>query len=123
MARPAISLFRVLWELLRYDLLFACRGMEGVRPAALATGAENEVTEREICQAVQSATPFYWKAVRCLQRSTVTVRLMRGQGIPAEVVIGYRPTPFFSHAWVEVGGRVSNDSPVYQARLQILDRF
>lgn len=123
MARSSVSLFRVLWELLRYDLLFACRGLGGVRPAALASGAENEVKERQICLAVQSATPFYWKPVRCLQRSTVTVWLMRGQGIPAEVVIGYRPTPFFSHAWVEVRGRVSNDSPVFQTRLQVLDRF
>jgi len=117
MARPSISLFRVLWELLRYDILFALRGMEGVRPAALTSA------EREICAAMQSAAPFYWKRVRCLQRSTVTARLMREQGIPAEVVIGYRPVPFFSHAWVEVGGRVSNDSPVYKMQLQIVDRF
>ncbi|MEI9974385.1 MAG: lasso peptide biosynthesis B2 protein [Ignavibacteriota bacterium] len=33
---------------------------------------------------------------------------MRDRGIPAEVVIGYRPAPFFSHAWVEIGGRVAN---------------
>jgi hypothetical protein len=48
---------------------------------------------------------------------------MRDRGIPAEVVIGYRAAPFFSHAWVEVAGRVVNDSPIYQMRLQVLERL
>jgi len=38
-------------------------------------------------------------------------------------VIGYRAAPFFSHAWVEVAGRVVNDSPIYQMRLQVLERL
>jgi len=38
-------------------------------------------------------------------------------------VIGYRAAPFFSHAWVEVGGRAANDSPTYQKRLQVLERL
>jgi hypothetical protein len=38
-------------------------------------------------------------------------------------VIGYRPSPFFSHAWVEVDGRIVNDSPVYQERLFVLERL
>jgi len=58
-----------------------------------------------------------------LQRSIVTARVMRRHGIPAEVVIGYRPSPFFSHAWVEVAGRVVNDSPAYQRRLRVLERL
>jgi hypothetical protein len=48
---------------------------------------------------------------------------MRNRGIPAEVVIGYSAQPFFSHAWVEVAGRVANDSPTYQMRLQVLERL
>jgi hypothetical protein len=116
---------RVLWELLRYDLLFAWRGMKGVRPRRAAAPETTASTDRQsaICEAVRSAAPFYWKPIRCLQRSIVTARIMRRHGIPAQVVIGYRPTPFFSHAWVEVGGRVANDSPVYQAKLQVLERL
>jgi hypothetical protein len=115
---------RVLWELVRYDLLFACRGMRGVRPRrAPATGTGHATQEAAICEAVRSVAPFYWKPIRCLQRSIVTARLMRGHGILAEVVIGYRAAPFFSHAWVEVAGRVVNDSPVYQMRLQVLERL
>ena len=119
----SVSRARVLWELLRYDLLFAWHGMKGIRPKVFPGGRENSAAEHDICEAIRSATPFYWKPIRCLQVSVITARLMRSQGIPAEVVIGYRPVPFFSHAWVEVGGRVANDSPVYRARLQILERF
>jgi hypothetical protein len=66
---------------------------------------------------------LYWKRIRCLQRSIVTARLMRNRGILAEVVIGYRAAPFFSHAWVEVGGRVVNELPSYRTRLQVLERL
>jgi hypothetical protein len=116
---------RVLWELARYDLVFAWRGMKGVRPrrAASLPATASEDQQSAICEAVRSVAPFYWKPIRCLQRSIVTARIMRGHGIAAEVVIGYRPAPFFSHAWVEVAGHVANDSPIYQARLQVLERL
>jgi hypothetical protein len=118
---------RVLLELLRYDLLFAWRGLPGVRPhrgpRTDAAGTGGMEWERAICEAVRSVGPFYWKPIRCLQRSIVTTRLMRKHGIPAEVVIGYRAAPFFSHAWVEVTGRVANDSPTYRMRLQVLERL
>jgi hypothetical protein len=122
--RGAVLCARVLWELARYDLLFSWRGMRGVRPRGARVPPIGGVElETAICEAVRSAVPFYWKPIRCLQRSIVTARLMRGHGIAAEVVIGYRPTPFFSHAWVEVAGRVTNDSPIYQAKLQVLERL
>lgn len=126
-AERALVHARVLWELIRYDLLFACRGLRGVRPGrgrrVPATRAGAVELEYAICEAVRSVAPFYWKPVRCLQRSIVTARLMRRHGIAAEVVIGYRAAPFFSHAWVEVGGRAANDSPTYQKRLQVLERL
>jgi hypothetical protein len=115
---------RILWELVRYDLLFAWRGMRGVRlrrvPVSGTGGAE---WVDAVCEAMRSVAPFYWKPIRCLQRSIVTARLMRDRGILAEVVIGYRPVPFFSHAWVEVAGRAVNDSPAYKMRLQVLERL
>src|SRR5947207_6010088 len=104
---------RVLLELIRYDFLLACRGLRGVYagrgPRVSTAGEAGSHVESAICEAFAAVVPFYWKPVRCLQRSIVTARLMRFRGIPAEVVIGYRPNPFFSHAWVEVAGRVVND--------------
>jgi hypothetical protein len=123
----ALLYVHVLWELVRYDLLFAYRGLPGVRalrgPGAPWRGAVEAECESTICEAVRSVAPFYWKPIRCLQRSIVTARLLRDHGILAEVVIGYCAAPFFSHAWVEVAGRVANDSPTYQMRLQVLDRL
>jgi Transglutaminase-like superfamily len=58
--------------------------------------------------------------VLCLQRAICTVRLLRKQGIDAHLMIGYCPSPFFSHAWVEVEGRVVYGSAAYQKRLQLL---
>jgi len=123
----ALLYARVLWELIRYDLRFACRGLRGVRPgqreSVPAPGVGSVEIESTICEAVRSVAPFYWKPIRCLQRSIVSARLMQHHGIPAEVVIGYRAAPFFSHAWVEVAGRAANDSPTYRMRLQVLERL
>ena len=118
---------RVLWELVRYDVLYGVRGLQGVRPPAMRTRPRDEAAgnavQAAIWQALTAIAPFYWKPILCLQRSVVTARLMRRYGVPAEVVIGYRAKPFFSHAWVEVAGRVVNDSPSYQRRLNVLERL
>jgi transglutaminase-like putative cysteine protease len=44
---------------------------------------------------------------RCLVRAMVLYRLLRRQGLPAQVVIGLAPsaTSTDAHAWVEVEGR------------------
>jgi hypothetical protein len=73
-----------------------------------------------LSDAVLLATCLYWKRVLCLQRSFCMTRLLRARGIPARLVIGYRPVPFFSHAWVELNGRVVNDSQAYRQRLHVL---
>lgn len=124
-AERGITLYaQVALELIRYDVTFALRGIEGVRPRnAARPGTAHPKQQAAICEALRSIAPFYWKPIRCLQRAIVTARIMRRHRIPAEVVIGYRPAPFFSHAWVEVHGRVANDSSAYQARLIVLERF
>lgn len=124
---PAPGLARVFWELARYDAVSRAFGFPGVRRrmsrirSASPAGAGDAVAAT--VRAVARATSFYWKPLLCLQRSVVTARLLRAQGVPAEVVIGYRPKPFFSHAWVEVDGVVVNDSPAWPHKLLPLDRF
>ena len=115
---------RALFELARYDVIYKVRGFPGVpKPIAKRTSkttSSPEEREVEICDAVVLACCLYWKPVPCLQRSTCTVRLLRSRRVPARLVIGYRLAPFLSHAWVEVDGRVVNDSPAYPQRLHIL---
>jgi hypothetical protein len=123
----ALLLSRLVKELFRYDLVMAIMGFRGVRrpmpTREFRAPCGKPDLEAAICEAVRCIIPFYWKPVKCLQRSVVTARALRAYGIEADVVIGYRSSPFLSHAWVEVGGRIVNDSPVYQYRLQVLERI
>ncbi len=79
--------------------------------------------EPRIVQAVAEACVWYPKRAFCLQRSWVTSLLLRRHGVASQVVIGFRPTPLDSHAWVEVGGQVVNDRPQYQKFFQVIDRL
>jgi hypothetical protein len=123
-AKYAWLVFRALYELARYEAIisllnFGCIQRQVSRQSIAAKPTSPEL-EQSICHAVLLATCLYWKPVLCLQRSVCAVRLLRKHGIVARLAIGYRPAPFFSHAWVEVDGRVVNGSPAYQKRLRLL---
>jgi transglutaminase-like putative cysteine protease len=72
---------------------------------------------------VAEACVWYPRRAFCLQRSWVATLLLRRYGFPAQLVIGYRPIPVDSHAWVEIEGRVVNDRPQYQKFYRVLDRL
>ena len=115
---------RALYEIARYEVIVSLRGsgrvLSQLKRQSIAARPTNQELEKAICDAVHLATCFYWKPVLCLQRAACTVRLLRRHGIFARLVIGYRPSPFFSHAWVEVDGRVVYGSAAYQKRLMPL---
>ncbi|HXQ73166.1 MAG TPA: lasso peptide biosynthesis B2 protein [Pyrinomonadaceae bacterium] len=116
---------RALFEIARYEVVLSLLGsgriLSQLKAQSISTSAGfSAEMERTICDAVLLATCFYWKPVLCLQRAVCTVRLLRKHGIHARLVIGYRPSPFFSHAWVEVDGRVVYGSAAYQKRLMPL---
>ena len=112
---------RALYEIAHYEVIVSLRGsgriLSQLKRQSIAARPANQELEKAICDAVHLATCFYWKPVLCLQRAVCTVRLLRRHGIFARLVIGYRPSPFFSHAWVEVDGRVVYGSAAYQKRL------
>lgn len=109
------------YELVRYEVVLSLLGsgriLSQLRHQFVWPRPGGAELEKMICDAVLLATCFYWKPVLCLQRAVCTVRLLRRYGIHARLVIGYRPSPFFSHAWVEVDGRVVYGSSAYQKRL------
>ena len=113
-----------LYEIVRYEVVLSLRGsgcvLSQLKRQGVSIRSANAEAEKAICDAVLLATCFYWKPVLCLQRAVCTVRLLRRNGIYARLVIGYRPSPFFSHAWVEVDGRVVYGSVGYQKRLTLL---
>jgi hypothetical protein len=115
---------RALYEIVRYELILSLQGsgriLSQLKGQSIAARPSDQDLEKAICDAVHLATCFYWKPVLCLQRAVCTVRLLRRHGIFARLVIGYRPSPFLSHAWVEVDGRVVYGSAAYQKRLMPL---
>ena len=115
---------RALYEIARYEVIVSLLGsghiLSQLKRQSIAAKPTSRELEQAICDAVLLATCFYWKPVLCLQRAVCTVRQLRRHGIVARLVIGYRPSPFFSHAWVEVDGRVAYGSPAYQKRLRLL---
>jgi hypothetical protein len=48
--------------------------------------------------------------------------VLRDCGVPALLVIGAQHIPFDGHAWVEVEGKILNDSPANLEKYVVLDR-
>lgn len=119
--RSAFIILNAFFEIVRYESILRVWGIGRILAQLSRQGiSQKEFTgelEQDICNAVLLASCFHWKPVLCLQRSVCTARLLRKYGINAHVVIGYRPSPFFSHAWVEVEDRVVYGSPAYKRQL------
>ena len=117
---------RAYIELLCVEIRLNRRGFslvyESVRNFPVRKGRLSSRTEAEICHAVDLACAFYFKEVRCLQRSAATTTLLRNAGLPAAMVIGVHPCPFRAHAWVEMEDRIVNDKPYTSEMYTVLDR-
>jgi hypothetical protein len=118
--RVYAELLHLEWPMMRrnfasiHERVRNCRSVEpvGRRPK-----------DTEILRIVDLACVFYFKEVRCLQRSAVTTRLLRRTGADVEMVIGVQHIPFRAHAWVEMGGRCVNDKPYVPQMYSVIDRF
>jgi hypothetical protein len=116
---------RALWTLVRYEVTLKICGFPGVaRQLAARRQPSRESQPGAIAlvrEAVTLACCFYYKPVVCLQKSVVTTLLLRQYHVDCVLVIGYRLSPFLSHAWVETKDqRAINDSPAYRQQLRVL---
>src|SRR4029077_16759128 len=123
MSSLALQAYR---KLIQFDLYLA-RGnfaalYDCVRQYPLGKAAPLRDTTEKICSAMDMACIWYWKEVRCLQRSAATVCMLKLHGVSAQLVIGAQQMPFKAHAWVEVDGRVVNDKPYTPEMYAVLDR-
>src|SRR6202453_3929646 len=107
----SLSTFFLMWlalraylELLRVDIRLARGGFQlvydKVRTSPVRCNRQQARLAADICHAVDLACVFYFKDVRCLQRSAAATTLLRNSGLPAVMVIGVEPVPFRAHAWV-----------------------
>jgi len=112
--------------LIRFDIYLA-RGnfaalYNRVRKCPVRTKLPLAGAIEDLCEAIDLACIWYWKEVRCLQRSAATACLLKQSGVPALMVIGAQQMPFAAHAWVEVVGRIVNDKPYTAEIYSVLDK-
>jgi hypothetical protein len=121
-----ILVLRAYWKLILFDPLVA-RGRFSVLYDKVGGHSESMISSfpnmtENICSAIDMACIWYWKEVRCLQRSAATVALLRAHGIHCRLTIGVQQMPFKAHAWVEVDDRVVNDKPYMREIYAILEQ-
>jgi hypothetical protein len=117
---------KAYWKLIYFDFYLA-RGnfaavYQHVRRYPIRNKAATPGLVENICAAMDMACIWYWKEVRCLQRSAATACLLKQHGIAAQMVIGAQQMPFKAHAWVEVDGRIVNDKPYMTEIYAVLER-
>jgi hypothetical protein len=120
------TIWKALLGLAGFDLLLLGGGFATVyrvvrRRALKGSMAGGDVAE-QVCNAVNRACVWYPKRALCLQRAAVTTCLLRGGGVPAQMVIGAKKLPFRAHAWVEVDGRVLNERIDVRSAYTVWDR-
>ena len=114
------------WLLLIYiDVVMRVRGFPQlhalVRERQIRTVTADE-NPNALSHAVDLACVFYFKPVRCLQRSAALALLLSHHGWRGEMVIGAQLLPSLFHAWVEAEGVVVNDKPYVTETFQVLER-
>jgi Transglutaminase-like superfamily len=107
---------------MRFGKLRSIRALILQKPVRVRSNP-HKTLQVELCRAMDLACVFYFKHVRCLQRSTATTLSLRSHGFEAEMVIGVQMLPFKSHAWVEVEGAVVNDKPYMPEIYQPIERL
>jgi hypothetical protein len=114
---PRALVFAALIALLGYEITRTIGGFQRIRALIVRRGKAKNLESRGdpvriVCLAVAKACSLYPRTVKCLQRSSVIVYLLRMYGVKADLVFGVERFPFYAHAWVEVEGRIVNDRKV-----------
>ena len=109
------------FDLLRFGRNFS-RAYRFLRRSAPADRTCPAEIVTRVCQAVNLASVWYPKQVRCLQRSMVTTMLLRRWGVPAQMAVGVQNVPFKAHAWTEVNGHAINERNDVQKVYSVWER-
>jgi hypothetical protein len=105
--------FRAYAGLVAHDFFMSCRDFDSlhrrIKGFPLRQAKNGQIATETVTLALDVACCFYPKQALCLQRSAVLVRMLRSNGVHAQMVIGAQKLPFKAHAWVEVDGQIIND--------------
>jgi transglutaminase superfamily protein len=118
-------LVRACIGLVAHDLFMARHDFSSlhrrVRDFGLHATASCADPQAIVGSALDLACCFYPKKVLCLQRSAVLVKMLRQNGVPAQMMIGAQKLPFKAHAWVEVNGKAFNDRLAEREKFLVLE--
>jgi hypothetical protein len=94
--------FRIRLRLRKRDLVHVVESLG--RPGR---AAPCPIEPRRLGRIVDRSLPFRLSRATCLARSLILYRLLRGQGLEPQLVIGlrHRSTTHEAHAWIEVDGK------------------
>jgi hypothetical protein len=123
--RLILVTLEALFYLCRFDLI-ARRGFRRTREFTSrfkVSSRSSALSPDTVRWCVDEACVWYWKRAFCVQRSSVLAWMLRRRGMHATVVIGYRPVPVDSHAWVEIDGTIVNDRQEYRLFYRLLDSY
>jgi hypothetical protein len=123
---PALLVARIYRELIAHDIFlwrhdFAALHRR-VRGFALRTKSPSTFITEALFDALDLACSIYPVRPLCLQRSAVLVKMLRENGVAAQMVIGAQKLPFKAHAWVEVDGVIVNDRLASTENFLVLER-
>jgi hypothetical protein len=116
-----------LWLLL-CDVLMTCAGIAGlyrlleVRWQSHIERPADPLLIDALVHAAELACVFYFRDVKCLQRSSTTTVLLRRHGVNAQMILAAQLIPLRNHAWVECDGRIVNDKPYMHEIYQVIER-
>jgi hypothetical protein len=118
--KTGLSFLQALVGLAVFDLILMLGKFRAVhRIVRRWNVAHKDISEGavdRVIKAVNVACMLYPKQALCLQRSCVSVCLLRNQGVQADLVLGAQQFPFQAHAWVEVDGQAVNERSNVQSR-------
>lgn len=128
--------FRLTWMhfglamacLVACDLALRCGGVGALRRLVLSRSSHASCpwsieTARTLGRAVDQVASYYYKHTWCLHRAAAKTLFLRIYRIPARAVVGYRPMPFFAHAWVQCGDFVLNEPDKLRTALRPIPLF
>lgn len=127
LSKKVVLLVEALWMLLKADVLARAgyTALSRQMKVALVPNlrANGSADIQSLVAAVRRACRYYPKTPACLQRSIALTSMLRKRGIAADLQIGVKQSPFQSHAWVEVDGRVINDVQEVREMYEHLHEF
>jgi hypothetical protein len=108
--RNRLRMFGAILEswcwMIRYDLApqrFSSRCLREFASVGSSSALNSATAVIRLEKAFNIAAAFYWKPIKCLQRSCCLVLLLARHGYQATIVIGVTNWPPASHAWCEYG--------------------